>query len=274
MSLAPPERLDVASQQYSGATFGPFGERLLERAVYERMREVEDRHWWFTARRHIVHGVIQTLGLPPGAQILEAGCGTGGNLATLCRFGEVTAVETDDDAARIARERKVATVLRGTLPSQMPELGRRFDLIVMLDVLEHIDDEVASLQALRRLLRPGGNLLVTVPAFPLLWSKHDVVHHHKRRYVARTLQSALRRAEWAVRRLTSYNTVLFPVIGLARALEHLRKRNAVVDPLALPGVLANKALTYIFAAERHLVTRFRLPFGVSLLAVAQPQCRL
>ena len=140
----------------------------MEQHFYHRMREVEDGHWWFAGRRAIVRQALKSLNLPRAADLLDVGCGTGGNLALLAQFGKVHGVELDDGAADLARRRGVGEIEKGALPDAIPFAAKNFDLAVMLDVLEHIDDDEASLAALGRLLKPRGYLLITVPAFMFL----------------------------------------------------------------------------------------------------------
>ncbi|MCH9013739.1 MAG: class I SAM-dependent methyltransferase, partial [Proteobacteria bacterium] len=155
----------------------------MDRQVYARMAELEDRHWWFAARRRILTEVLARLvALPAAPRLLEAGCGTGGNLAMLSRFGEVAAFEPDAEARRKAQEKSGFDVRDGRLPGDIPFEPGRFDLVAAFDVLEHVEDDLASLRALHAQLRPGGSALITVPAFEFLWSRHDERHHHWRRY--------------------------------------------------------------------------------------------
>lgn len=240
----------------------------MHEALYPQMRELEDRHWWFTGRRRIVADVIRRLKLPPQARILDAGCGTGGNLPMLVNFGDVTAAEFDAEAAALARARGVCEVVRAGLPNEMPFVAQQFQLITLLDVLEHIDDDRASLQTLASLLSPGGCLLITVPAFPFLWGSHDEAHHHKRRYRAAGLRTRITGAGLNVRWLSYYNSSLFPAVAAVRLLHRLLPAGEVGGELALPPAPINAALESLFAAERHLLGRVGLPVGVSLIAVA------
>jgi 2-polyprenyl-3-methyl-5-hydroxy-6-metoxy-1,4-benzoquinol methylase len=150
----------------------------MDEAIYRYMREVEDRHWWFVGRRQIVEQVLKTLPLPSSARILDAGCGTGGNLAMLSSFGEVTGIERDHWAMAMAMARGPWRIESANFPAEVPEFSEKFDLIVLLDVLEHIAEDAATLRTLRGLLAPGGYVIITVPAFQFLWSRHDVEHHH------------------------------------------------------------------------------------------------
>ncbi len=241
----------------------------MHESLYPQMRELEDRHWWFRGRRRIVADVIQRLHLPAQAQILDAGCGTGGNLPMLAGFGELTGAEFAAEAAALARARGVCEVVRASLPKEMPFTAMQFQLITLLDVLEHIDDERASLQTLENLLASGGHLLISVPAFPFLWGPHDEQHHHKRRYRAAGLRARIAEAGLDVQWLSYYNSSLFPAVAAVRLLHRLLPAGEAGSELALPPAPINVLLENIFAAERYLLGRLMLPFGVSLIVLAR-----
>ncbi len=167
----------------------------MDRAVFERMAAFEDTHWWFAARRRLIHTILsRSAAVPQGAQILEAGCGTGGNLALLSEFGTVDAFEFDAAAREIAEEKSGLPIVFGALPSDLPFGQKKFDIIGLFDVLEHIEDDQASLAALGARLAPEGQIVLTVPAFPALWSRHDERHHHFRRYTSKSLRAVADRA--------------------------------------------------------------------------------
>jgi SAM-dependent methyltransferase len=233
------------------------------------MAEIDHDHWWFVARRRIIATLIESqTALPPDARILEMGCGTGSNLALLQRYGRVDAVEPDDQARALSAKRSGLPVKGGLLPDGVALDDGAYDLIAMLDVLEHIPGDHEALVALRPKLAPGGRMLVTVPAMPWLWSAHDVVHQHYRRYTARTLRSTFEATGFRVRHLVYFNSLLFPLVVAARAVGKLTGHKGGDD--AMPSKPVNAILQRVFASERYLVGRGSLPFGVSLGIVAEP----
>jgi SAM-dependent methyltransferase len=239
--------------------------------LYPQMAAVEDAHWWFASRRAIVDRIIQRLGLPPDAAILEPGCGTGGNFSMLARRGRLFAIDADESAIGFAEARGLAQIQRGFLPAAIPFGDLRFDLIVMTDVLEHLDDQASSLRALHARLRPGGWLIMTVPAMTWLWSDHDVTHHHRRRYHAGELRGLVNASGFNVNYLSYYNFLLFPIIAGARLWQRLSGRDGATHrhDLAMPPPVINSALRRIFSSERFVVGTARIPFGVSLILLAR-----
>ena len=244
----------------------------MDRAVFDRMAEIDNEHWWFAARRDIIASLIERQAkLGRRLRILEVGCGTGSNLALLQRYGDVDAIEPDDPARALATSRSGVPVKGGLLPDGVKLEDSAYDLIVLLDVLEHIPDDEATLAALRSKLAPDGRLIVTVPAAPWMWSAHDLAHHHQRRYTAKTLTDVFQAAGFRVRYRSHFNTVLFPLIAAARIVGRLLRREGGDD--AIPPRPVNRLLRGLFGAERHLLGRASLPFGVSLALVAEPANR-
>ncbi len=241
----------------------------MDRQVYARMAALEDRHWWFAARRRILTEVLARLvALPAAPRLLEAGCGTGGNLAMLSRFGEVAAFEPDAEARRMAREKSGFDVRDGRLPGDIPFEPGGFDLVAAFDVLEHVEDDLASLRALHAQLCPGGSALITVPAFDFLWSRHDERHHHKRRYAKDALVGRAAAAGFTPVVATCFNSLLFPLIAGVRLGKRILGLDEVEDEV-MPPYPINRILHAVFASERHLVGRVPLPLGVSLLMIAR-----
>lgn len=245
----------------------------MEPGIYNLMASLEENHWWFAARRAIVENIIRQLRLPSDAKILDAGCGTGGNLSMLGRYGQVQGMELDEHARQMANAKGIAQVLPGTLPDKVPYQPEQFDLIALLDVLEHIEDDLGTLDTLGALLKPGGCLLISVPAFPFLWSAHDEVHYHKRRYVLDELENKLKKSGLQVTYASYFNTVLFPLISAARLLGKLLPGRRDNGDLVMPSSFVNRLLFAIFASERFLLGRWSLPFGVSAMAIARKGSR-
>lgn len=240
----------------------------MDRATYDNMARIDEEHWWFVARRQIIDRLIrEQVPLKSDARILEMGCGTGSNIALLRQFGRLDAVEPDGPARAFATRRSGLTVKGGLLPDGVDLDDDAYDLIAMLDVLEHIPEDAPALAALAPKLAPGGRILVTVPANPKLWSAHDVAHHHQRRYTADALRDLFETSGYRVRHLTHFNTLLYPLVVAARAAGRLLKREGGDD--AMPPAPLNGVLKALFGAERHWVGTRTLPFGVSLGVVAE-----
>jgi SAM-dependent methyltransferase len=244
----------------------------VDASLYPKMAALEDHHWWFTGRRAVVEAVLSRQ-LPPrgGRKILDVGCGTGGMLPLLRQWGEVTGIDMSAQALELARQRGGNPILhQGGLPEGLPR-GERYDLITAFDVIEHLAEPVASLQAMRGALRPGGVLVCTVPAFAFLWSEHDTVNHHHRRYTKALLKTHLEGGGFHLRWCSFFNSALFPPIALVRLLSKVlprRQDQAPQDHLSGPPAPVNKLLHAIFSAERFVVPHLPLPVGVSLIAVA------
>jgi SAM-dependent methyltransferase len=253
----------------------------VDEALYDQFADVGDTHWWFEGRRQVLAAAIEVALAdpamrPPGdqpLQILEVGCGTGANLGMLARFGSVHGLEMWPDAVETCRATfgDAIPVDVGAIPDDVPSDGR-FDVVCAFDVIEHLDDDVAGLESMRRALRPGGTIVIAVPAFPILWGQQDELSHHRRRYRRKTLVAGLTRAGFAVERTTYFNTWLFPAAAVVRIARRIITAGRDVPPgsdLSMSNTTVDRILTKVFASERHLVRRWSLPFGVSLLAIAR-----
>jgi SAM-dependent methyltransferase len=230
--------------------------------------QVEDRHWWYRGRRRVLEETIAALRLPARARILDAGCGSGRNMIELAHHGEVTGVELSDASADLARARHIGEVVEGSV-MEMPFPTDSFDLAASLDVIEHLEDDRGALRELRRVVVPGGALLVTVPAYQWLWSGHDEINQHHRRYSRAALLGAARDAGWRCERTTHFNSLLLPVAILLRALDrlHTRTTESSLD-LWVPPEALNWLLQQPLNLEAALIGRGgSIPAGLSLLAV-------
>ena len=235
----------------------------MERAVYDHMAAVDMRHPWYVGRRRVLRTMIGRLGLPVKARILEIGCGTGHSLAMLSQFGQVDAVEMDAQARALASDRLGRPVGSATLLLAGVERSA-YDLVALLDVLEHIEDDRAALNGIAECLAPSGCILITVPAHPWLWSAHDEANHHFPRYTRKTLKAAIADAGLRLDKLSYFNSLLFPLAVAGRLFGRASKQQVTGDslPRPFPWILEN-----VFATERYAIGRLPFPPGLSLLAV-------
>ncbi len=238
----------------------------MERVVYDRMAELDELHWWYRARRRVLEALIsRSSDLPPGARLLEVGCGTGHNLAMLQRFGHVDAIELDPAARAIAERRLGRPISNARLPELTGIPRAHYDLIGAFDVIEHIDDDAAAVSALANCLKPGGKLVIAVPAHQWMWSAHDELNHHKRRYSKRSLRRLIESSPLRLESLGYFNSLLFPIAVAARFAGKLSGHAGGGE--ALPPKPLNWAFEKAFGAERYLAGRLPMPPGLSLFAV-------
>ncbi len=235
---------------------------------HQRMAEHEEWYWWHLARKAIVQRVIQRHA-PASPRILDVGCGTGATTASLLCFGPVVGLDIGDAALRLARQRNV-TVTRSNAVD-LPVRNQSFDVVVALDVLEHLDDDVAAIKSIRNTLTPNGILIATVPAYEFLWSGHDVALGHKRRYARGGLKQALEAGGLKVEVCSYVMAAILPVAAVIRLADRIlpgRSTERQSDYPAVPAVL-NTLLTHISAFDGRLIEWFNLPFGLTVLAVAR-----
>jgi len=243
----------------------------MEERELKTLLAADEHHWWYRGRRLIIQAELDRLPLPAGAHVLDAGCGSGRTLQDLRAYGEVSGIELSPLAVEHARRRQLGDVRVGRV-EELPWKEDTFDLVTCLDVLEHTPDDRAALAEVRRVTKPGGWLLLTVPAYPVLWSTHDEVNHHYRRYSRRTLRQAATDAEWRMVRLTSFNSLLLPAAAAVRISQRYRTHDNShhVSELRVGPRWLNGALERPLRIEAALLRRGRtLHAGLSLLAVLQ-----
>jgi SAM-dependent methyltransferase len=202
--------------------------------------------------------------------VLDVGCGTGTMVKHLSRYGQVFGVDQDFEAAGYCRERGLDTVVQASA-GRLPFGDGTFDLVTMLDVLEHIPDEGSALAQAARVIRPGGLFMVAVPAYRFLWGAQDEVSQHQRRYRAKQLERRVREAGFSIKRLTHFNTILFPPIAVIRLMRRaVRRQPSMRSDFTFPAPPAmNAVLASVFGSEAGMVARRDLPFGVSIVCLAE-----
>lgn len=260
----------------------------LERHEYDTLFANEDEHWWFVGTRRtllrIADIAIATMeaeqkvsagALPQQSalKLLDVGCGTGATLAAFeSRPVERFGIEPEAAAVEFCHKRGLTEVRQGCAES-LPFPDSAFDLVLALDVLEHLEDDRAGLSEITRVVKPGGFVLLTVPAHPFLWSEHDVVLHHKRRYTYPIFAELLRSQALVPIVFSYYNCVLFPVVAAVRLARRLflsgKSTDAMTSDVVMPPKPINRFLTQLLGAEQYVLPRVRLPFGVSLITLCR-----
>jgi SAM-dependent methyltransferase len=238
--------------------------------MYPIMFRIEQSHWWYTGRRKILTSFVEDICrrvTDRRPRILDVGCGTGANLLMLSKFGDAEGVDVSEDALAFCRERGLENVKLGAA-EKLPYDDGTFDLVTALDVVEHLDDDLAGLREMRRVLRPGGRVLLFVPTFMFLWGLQDDVSNHRRRYRMPELERLLEQAGFEVERTTYANITFFMPILAMRKLMRLTGIKAEsennINVSALNGVLAR-----VLGAESFVLRYMNIPFGVSGLCVAR-----
>ena len=242
----------------------------MQQHTYSIMYEVEGKHWWFFGRRKIIEGFVEKICRDIGKRkprILDVGCGTGANLQMLSQFGVAEGVDVSSEALEFCRARGLANVKQGAAET-LPHGDASFDLVTGLDVVEHLDDDVAGLREMRRVLRPGGRALLFVPAFMFLWGVQDDISHHRRRYDLRELKQKVNEAGLSVERATYANITFFWPILLGRLLMRLTRIRPSSENNITIGAL-NGLLGTVLGAESWWLQRINFPFGVSIVCVAR-----
>lgn len=236
----------------------------MEKAGYDFLREVQFKHWWFQGRRRVVKAFIVGEGDETKGQVLDIGSGYGALVPVLKAMGYVDVIEPYKEAHPTLIDMGVQNIYAiKDFPQNFPQ--KKYDCVTLFDVLEHIEDDGKALGVIReRLLKPGGRCLLTVPAYAWLWTKHDDIHHHFRRYHKKGLKGIMEQAGFKDIRISYFMTFLFPLAALERIFLKIRPpENA---NLKLPHPLVNKLLERIFGWEDKFISKMNFPFGLSLIA--------
>ena len=245
----------------------------MEETAYRQFVELERTHFWFVGRRRIFFHLLDCeLSGRSGVRILDVGCGAGGMLEPLSRYGQVSGIDTSPELVEVCRARGFEDIDVGSA-YELPAANGSIDLVTLFDTIEHIPDDARALRECRRVLAPSGVLFASVPAYQFLFANNDRVAHHERRYTARRLRRRLLAAGFEAPRVTYFNTLLFPVILPAvlakKGLERLSDPGDATNLSHGVPPLVNRALAAAMGSERHLLTRVRLPFGHSIIAIAR-----
>jgi SAM-dependent methyltransferase len=250
----------------------------MEQGVYRLFSEIQTTHWWFIARRMIIEDLLKRYLKAGSHRIAEIGCGTGVMLRMLNQFGETWGIDNSEEALRICSEQNLEHLFLFDDPAWR---NARFDGMAFFDVIEHVPDDTSFLRECLALLRPGGWAIITVPAFMFLWSEHDDLNRHYRRYTRAGLRKTIASAGLSLERISYFNTWLFPPIAIARFLT--RARRSLLSAFTSDGTTSartdferniaplNGLLRRVFASERFVLRTASLPFGTSIVAIARKE---
>lgn len=234
---------------------------------YEKMYRLEESYWWFVGRHDLVLGFMNRLYRGRSdLSILDIGCGTGAMSRKLDRFGVVISADFSPLALEFGKRRELRRLCASDA-MRLPFQSRSFDVVVALDVLEHVQDDRAALSEFHRVLKPNGRVIATVPAYPSLWSGHDVALMHFRRYVASEVRERFQAARFRIEKLTYAMTLLYPLVWVARRLSRRRDGPPRSSLVSVPRTI-NRILVGLLAGENRLLRRIGLPFGVTVLCIA------
>jgi SAM-dependent methyltransferase len=241
----------------------------MDDSLYRAFAEVEDRHWWFVARRAIVLRLIDRW-VPAGSTVVDVGCGTGGFIDALQSTHNVRGIDPAPPALEACRARGLGAVLQGTAADRASWGALPVDAVTLLDVIEHVDDDVAVLHEAAMAVVSSGVVIVTVPAYQWLWSHHDELNHHRRRYTASRLRAAHRKAGLEPIQSGYFNSVLFPLAVMQRAASGLGIGGR---PLAIPRPFLNRLFCRILSSEAPRLGRgvSGFAFGLSAFCVSRPR---
>lgn len=232
---------------------------------FEIMRKREAKHWWFRGRTYLLILLLKNYFKNQiNLKILDVGCGTGLNSQAMADFGEVFSLDASSEALSYCRQKGLSNLYHGRLEN-LPFNDNCFDLVVALDVLEHIENDRAAVEEINRVLKKGGILISFVPAFKILWSEQDVILKHFRRYTRQSILNLLGN-DWQCLKISYFNFLLFPFIFLARFLKNIFGLYSQKDELEQLTIF-NKLFYFIFSRELFLLKYMNLPYGVSLLGV-------
>jgi SAM-dependent methyltransferase len=236
---------------------------------YQKLYNFENFYWWHIGRRHIIQSLLSKIPLEQNSKILDAGCGTGGNIKILSRFGKVVGIDSSPEAIKFCEKRGFKNVKLGNIENT-DFSDNSFDLIVALDILEHLNNDVGALKEFHRILKKDGYILTSVPAYQFLWSEHDVALHHKRRYSIKGFNYCLSKANFQTVKKTYAIAFTAPVVFIYRIIQKIfpvfnkKSSNYVILPIPL-----NNFFIFLLRTEAFLLKYINFPFGISIIHIAK-----
>ncbi len=245
----------------------------MDASTIEMNAELEERYWWFLGRRRVIKEMLKAWFPGGNLSLLDWGCGTGGNFSMLAKFGEVVGVDVSEQSLEVCRKRGFAGV-HHIKDIDAFEPSRDFDVVTLLDVVEHVKDDGAFLKKFHRFLKPDGYILITVPAYQFIWSEHDEMLHHYRRYTRPQITARLEEAGYEIAKASYFISFLvLPIIiyRYMRRLFGIRRTSGYAYVEFPPAV--NNFFRRLITLEAYLMNYINIPFGLSILVLARPRSR-
>lgn len=239
---------------------------------YQEMDELEKFHWWFLYRQNILKFILKKylIHLSKDAKIVDIGCGTGGNIQLLNKnYNNIYGIDNNESAIKYCREKNLKNITKGDLPNLEGLEDNSADLILLFDVLEHVDKDDLALSVIKNKLKTGGFILLTVPAFSFLWSQHDEDFHHKRRYNIKQLKKMLKSLDFKIIKSSYLYFLLFPLILFMRFIKKIFKSYSSADDFKLNNKFLNNFILKFLAIEQFFLNYIDYPFGSSIVVLAK-----
>lgn len=237
---------------------------------YQKLYNFENFYWWHVGRKQIIQSLLQEISLKNNSRILDAGCGTGGNMKILARFGNVIGIDNSPEAIKFCKKRCFENIQLKNIENTGFS-DNSFDLIVALDILEHLENDVEALKEFHRILKEDGYILISVPAYQFLWSEHDAAVHHKRRYSMKEINKCLLKANFQITKKTFAISFIAPAVFIYRIIQKIyskSKKQKNSDYVILP-VLLNNFFIFLLRIEAFLLKYMNFPFGISIMCIAR-----
>ena len=245
------------------------GLKIMDRKAYADMSKFADAHWWYVGRRELLRLILKrTNGV--NFRYLEIGCGTGNNFPLISNFGEYLGIDNSSEAINYCKLKYKGHESKFQLceiQDFVEKNQRKFDAICMFDVLEHLENPEINLEHAFSLLKPGGYLLVTVPAYQWLWSEHDEIHHHLRRYSVNDLKREIEQAKFSINMIGNFNFILLPVVVVVRVLNKILQNNSMNS--SKPINILNYLLTKLLVIDAKLSFLIKIKFGLSIWLIGR-----
>ena len=237
---------------------------------YQKLYKFENFYWWHIGRKQIIQTLLSKIRLKTNSRILDAGCGTGGNMRILAQFGNVIGIDNSPEAIKFCKKRGFENIQLKNIENTGFS-DNSFDLIVALDLLEHLDNDVEVLKEFHRVLKKDGYILISVPAYQFLWSEHDVAVHHKRRYSMKEINKCLLKANFQIIRKTFAITFIVPIVFIYRIIPKIFsgfKQQKSSDYVILPSFV-NNFFIFLLSIEAFLLKYINFPFGISIMCIVK-----